>query len=531
MAKTDWKISDKVKPDDMNAIGEEINGLHDGFIKKSIVIPAGEDLNTYMEEGNYYCPANATVASLLNSPTEEAFHLTVEPHAGVLQTLTTFQPGNIEVFQRNYYFGWGAWNKVPTRDELEEILPQANANAQNYADTNFRKPSEIINANLVKNSSALLGFDYWTQRANIFFERFMNQTVGGFFGLNAAVPGGEYAILDNEPIGISPGARYLLQAVFHTSGSYTNTTVHIEVCNTVTNSIIDSLDANPQAWWHRKTKVINIPAGVASIYLRLVVTNAPSGVTKGFARIKFSEIMNNLNQDMPYSDELTTRALYEGVEAAKQSGVDAKNGIVGAINAKGGSASTSDTWPTLISKVNAIQQGAYSVVVPNLNTGAVNLSPNQTGWLYNFASVPANVKTISLMPTNSNAAYWSVRITGSPMMLAFALKDANGLVWQMSPNAYGGNPSSYTINMYSLQVDTVAGIASCLYMESGSMWTLGDISPSSNVGSIRLNMSGAKPAAFDSTRPMTLGILITSTSSNGAASYATVAYNMRLQTT
>ncbi|MDQ0658747.1 pyocin knob domain-containing protein [Paenibacillus sp. W2I17] len=132
MAKTDWKISDKVKPDDMNAIGEEINGLHDGFIKKSIVIPAGEDLNTYMEEGNYYCPANATVETLLNSPTEEAFHLTVEPHAGVLQTLTTFQPGNLEVYQRNYYFGWGPWNKVPTRDELEEILPLANANAQTY---------------------------------------------------------------------------------------------------------------------------------------------------------------------------------------------------------------------------------------------------------------------------------------------------------------------------------------------------------------------------------------------------------------
>ncbi|QOS82586.1 tail fiber protein [Paenibacillus sp. JNUCC31] len=39
-----------------------------------------------------------------------------------------------------------------------------------------------------------------------------------------------------------------------------------------------------------------------------------------------------------------------------QSGVDAKNGIVGAINAKGGSASTSDTWAQLSAKVTAIKQ-------------------------------------------------------------------------------------------------------------------------------------------------------------------------------
>ncbi|MFK0522549.1 tail fiber protein [Paenibacillus illinoisensis] len=41
----------------------------------------------------------------------------------------------------------------------------------------------------------------------------------------------------------------------------------------------------------------------------------------------------------------------------KKSGVDAKNGIVGAINAKGGSASTSDTWGQLSAKVTAIQTG------------------------------------------------------------------------------------------------------------------------------------------------------------------------------
>ncbi|WP_337033189.1 tail fiber protein [Paenibacillus illinoisensis] len=40
-----------------------------------------------------------------------------------------------------------------------------------------------------------------------------------------------------------------------------------------------------------------------------------------------------------------------------QSGVDAKQGVVNAINAKGGSASMSDTWAQLAAKINAIQTG------------------------------------------------------------------------------------------------------------------------------------------------------------------------------
>ncbi|WJM09519.1 pyocin knob domain-containing protein [Paenibacillus sp. PK1-4R] len=122
-----------------NVTRESINRIFEKIdagvaTRESILIPAESDLNSYITEGEYYCPTNATVETLLNSPTGEAFHLTVEPHAGVLQTLTTFQPGNLEVFQRNYYFGWGAWKKVPTRDELEEILPQADESAQAYVD-------------------------------------------------------------------------------------------------------------------------------------------------------------------------------------------------------------------------------------------------------------------------------------------------------------------------------------------------------------------------------------------------------------
>ncbi|MEK3922850.1 tail fiber protein [Paenibacillus sp. FSL K6-2393] len=109
-----------------NVTRESINGIFEKIdagvaTRESILIPAESDLNSYITEGEYYCPTNATVGTLANSPVGVAFHLTIEKHAGVVQTLTTFEPSNLQVFQRNYYVGWGPWNKVPTRDDIEEV--------------------------------------------------------------------------------------------------------------------------------------------------------------------------------------------------------------------------------------------------------------------------------------------------------------------------------------------------------------------------------------------------------------------------
>ncbi|CAM3029784.1 hypothetical protein HP548_29420 [Paenibacillus taichungensis] len=109
-----------------NVTRESINGIFEKIdagvaTREAILISAGSDLNSYITEGEYYCPENATVETLANSPTGVAFHLTIERHAGVVQTLTTFEPGDLQVFQRNYYFGWGLWKKVPTMDEIEEV--------------------------------------------------------------------------------------------------------------------------------------------------------------------------------------------------------------------------------------------------------------------------------------------------------------------------------------------------------------------------------------------------------------------------
>ncbi|WP_338591848.1 tail fiber protein [Paenibacillus sp. Y5S-9] len=109
-----------------NVTRESINGIFEKIdagvaTRESILIPAESDLNSYITEGEYYCPTNATVGTLANSPVGVAFHLTIEKHAGVVQTLTTFEPSNLQVFQRNYYVGWGPWKKAPTRDDIEEV--------------------------------------------------------------------------------------------------------------------------------------------------------------------------------------------------------------------------------------------------------------------------------------------------------------------------------------------------------------------------------------------------------------------------
>ncbi|UPK45207.1 pyocin knob domain-containing protein [Paenibacillus pabuli] len=290
-----------------NVTLESINGIFEKIdagvaTRESILISAGSDLNTYMEEGNYYCPANATVATLLNSPTAEAFHLTVEAHAGVLQTLSTFQPGDLEVFQRNYYFGWGPWKKVPTRDELEEILPQANGNAQGYANAAVAPIIGEDSSNLVQNSSALLGLYGWASSGTApwsVYTALSHKTLKYFYVPNA-VPAGQLSILTSDIITVFAGDFYL-QALFYTL-SMDKGDMYIEVLNVATSTMIDSLTATLNANWHRKSKKITIPSGVTQIRLRLVVAGKETGVnasTKAITRIKLSYG----SVDVPYTAE------------------------------------------------------------------------------------------------------------------------------------------------------------------------------------------------------------------------------------
>ncbi|MGF9697564.1 hypothetical protein [Paenibacillus sp. MABNR03] len=259
------------------------------------------------------------------------------------------------------------------------LVAQGLNDAKNYADSNFRKPSEIVNANLVKNSTGQMGLTYWTNHGDVPFLSYEgNPTVGSFFGVVNAISAQQYAVLDSENIGVTPGGTYLLQGMFHTAGSNSNASVRIEVKdgNPAVDVNIAYLSADPAKWWHRKSMFIAIPAGVTSVKLRLVLSNV-NYATKGFSRISLTETI----QDVPYSMDRDIRALYEQNELVKQSGVDAKNRIVGAINAKGGSASANDTWPTLETKVRGIETGpkyATGLVTTGAGVFTINAYDGQT---------------------------------------------------------------------------------------------------------------------------------------------------------
>jgi len=389
-------------------------------------------------------------------------------------------------------------------------------------------PNDNPTTNFLSNSTGLFGLDGWTSGGAVPFNTSVSGDVTGMFYVDGAVPSGQYAILDSVAMTVYAGIKYDLQAMFFSSGSYTNSYILIEVKNVSNGETLFTLNADPQKWWHRKKMTLTMPTGVSQIKLRLVVSNAPAGVAKAFSRIRFN--LHNLEKDMPY--DFTGDLAYIGSElkAVKRSGVDAKQGVVNAINAKGGSASTNDTWAQLAAKINAIQQGAYSASEPVISYVSTNISAGQLGWVRDFAVVPANAKTISISNYSTGFSLWGIRIASSTTSLAFGLRDANGLIWRLSEQAYGNNPAVYALSLYTLQADLNAGVAASLYLLSGSNYGLHDVTPQSNVGSVRLYASPPKPAGFDSTRDMTIGVYI-----NGSGSFATSftssAYGLRLQTT
>lgn len=80
-----------------------------------VAITANVDLDNYTSYGWYYCPADATVATLSNCPTVRAFFLEVGRHAGIYQRLVEYTTSAPKVYFRNYYNGaWGAWQREYT---------------------------------------------------------------------------------------------------------------------------------------------------------------------------------------------------------------------------------------------------------------------------------------------------------------------------------------------------------------------------------------------------------------------------------
>lgn len=233
------------------------------------------------------------------------------------------------------------------RDARVAAINAASTDATTKANAVVAPIISLDSSNLVQNSSANLGLygwsDYgsapWSVTAGTNFRTLK------YFQVTGAVAANAYAVLDSNASNVIAGT-YNLQAMFYTLGMTTGVLL-IEVKNASDDVTINSLVADSNSNWHRKSKIVTIPSGVTSVKLRLVVAGGISGVpgsVKAISRIKFSAGA----VDVPYTAEADDLALF-------QSGVDAKNGIVGAINAMGGNASTNDTWAALASKISLMR--------------------------------------------------------------------------------------------------------------------------------------------------------------------------------
>ena len=79
----------------------------------SELIGTSANLNNYTRPGFYYCNTSAVAATVSNTPSNDAFSLFVERHAGTKQVFSNYRENDVGTWQRNYYNGtWGSWVKT-----------------------------------------------------------------------------------------------------------------------------------------------------------------------------------------------------------------------------------------------------------------------------------------------------------------------------------------------------------------------------------------------------------------------------------
>lgn len=350
-----------------------------------------------------------------------------------------------------------------TMAATSKAVKDAELNAKKYTDDNFRKPSEAI-PNLVTNSSGRMGLDFWTNVGTDMFNTVQfDNTYGGLFYTSST---GNHYLDTTNPIGVDPGGIYHLQAMFSTLGIASGF-VRVQVINTAKNSVVATISADMNTAWHRKTTTVTIPAGVTSVYVRMSSEGASAG-NKHFTRIKFAKT----NLDTAYTDEADLNALLQrrggdikgdifftergtspnmkhGIKfmgdgtgwqfpimmsngtpvayivdtgdillrnadgtytSVKQSGIDAKQRIVDAINSMGGSASANDSWAVLATKVQSLSQ--YSTTSINFPYQETTNYTHYGGAQYNriqervLHTIPAGTKKmVSIEQSNSTSDF------------------------------------------------------------------------------------------------------------------------------
>ena len=101
-------------------------------------IPSNSNLNSYTDPGWYRCTSNATAATITNSPTDNAFVMIVNAHAGTNQIVIEYMTSAFHIWTRNYFDNtWGSWAEIyttiqkPTASEIGAAASSHNHAANN----------------------------------------------------------------------------------------------------------------------------------------------------------------------------------------------------------------------------------------------------------------------------------------------------------------------------------------------------------------------------------------------------------------
>ncbi|MEO2205091.1 phage tail protein [Paenibacillus pabuli] len=334
------------------------------------------------------------------------------------------------------------------RDARVAAINAASTDATTKAIAAVAPVISLDSSNLVQNSAANLGLYGWSDYGSAPWSvtAGTNYRTLKYFQVTGAVAANAYAVLDSNPTNVIAGT-YNLQAMFYTLGMTTGVLL-IEVKNASDDITINSLVADANSNWHRKSKTVTIPSGVTSVKLRLVVAGGASGApgsVKAISRIKFSAGA----MDVPYTAEADDLALF-------QSGVDAKKGIVDAINANGGSASTSDPWVTLSNKVSGLRRPVQEIT-PNIAFGPQEFTDATRLFYLDIATFPAATRFIQINRVNTGTNAIRLGSSYSGTTASVVLHDSNGMEWVISTSGVGSGKSFIHIT-----IDLQRGTASYL---------------------------------------------------------------------
>lgn len=116
---------------------DTVDGKHaSDFLLKATKLAANTDFNNVTAEGIYYNPANAEVATMKNTPIQQALTLIVLPNAGCTQIVVNYLNNDERVYIRNMYSNnWGSW---------KQVAKQGDSYLKSESDSKYMKKGSVI---------------------------------------------------------------------------------------------------------------------------------------------------------------------------------------------------------------------------------------------------------------------------------------------------------------------------------------------------------------------------------------------------